>query len=94
MRLVTSSEPVKGEPPPLRHFKAYLILGLIGVFGFNLFFFLGMASTSPVNGALIMALNPTGGFTAAMHHWMNAMGSITAHASPALVCAHTAARSP
>lgn len=47
-----------GERPPLRHFKAYLILGLLGVFGFNLFFFLGMASTSPVNGALIMALNP------------------------------------
>src|SRR6267378_8557377 len=49
---------IKGEPPPWRHFKAYLILGLIGVFGFNLFFFLGLASTSPVNGALIMALNP------------------------------------
>ena len=49
---------IKGEPPPLRHFKVYLILGLLGVFGFNLFFFLGMASTSPVNGALIMALNP------------------------------------
>jgi drug/metabolite transporter (DMT)-like permease len=49
---------IKGERPPLRHFKAYLILGLLGVFGFNLFFFLGMASTSPVNGALIMALNP------------------------------------
>lgn len=49
---------INGERPPLRHFRAYLILGLIGVFGFNLFFFLGMASTSPVNGALIMALNP------------------------------------
>jgi drug/metabolite transporter (DMT)-like permease len=49
---------IKGEPPPLRHFKAYLVLGLMGVFGFNLFFFLGMASTTPVNGALIMALNP------------------------------------
>jgi len=49
---------INGERPPLRHLKAYLILGLIGVFGFNLFFFLGMSSTSPVNGALIMALNP------------------------------------
>jgi drug/metabolite transporter (DMT)-like permease len=49
---------IHGERPPLRHFKAYLILGLIGVFGFNVFFFLGMANTSPVNGALIMALNP------------------------------------
>lgn len=48
----------RGERVPLRHAKTYLILGIVGVFGFNLFFFLGMASTSPVNGALIMALNP------------------------------------
>jgi drug/metabolite transporter (DMT)-like permease len=41
-----------------RHARIYLILGLLGVFGFNLFFFLGMSSTSPVNGALIMGLNP------------------------------------
>src|ERR1700730_9257990 len=49
---------ISGERPPFRHFNAFLILGVIGVCGFNLFFFLGMASTSPVNGALIMALNP------------------------------------
>ncbi len=48
----------RGERVPLRHGKTYVTLGLVGVFGFNLFFFLGMASTSPVNGALIMALNP------------------------------------
>ena len=36
----------------------YLLLGLIGVFGFNAFFFLGMKYTSPLNGALIMAANP------------------------------------
>ena len=48
----------RGERVPLRHGKTYLTLGIVGVFGFNLFFFLGMASTSPVNGALIMALNP------------------------------------
>jgi drug/metabolite transporter (DMT)-like permease len=42
----------------MRYGRTYLALGLVGVFGFNLFFFLGMASTSPVNGALIMALNP------------------------------------
>ena len=46
------------ERVPLRYFKTYLILGIVGVFGFNLFFFLGMQSTSAVNGALIMALNP------------------------------------
>lgn len=48
----------RGERVPLRHGKTYLTLGIVGVFSFNLFFFLGMASTSPVNGALIMALNP------------------------------------
>jgi drug/metabolite transporter (DMT)-like permease len=48
----------RGERVPLRHGRIYLTLGIVGVFGFNLFFFLGMASTSPVNGALIMALNP------------------------------------
>ncbi|MDA8192485.1 MAG: EamA family transporter [Thermaerobacter sp.] len=36
----------------------YLVLGVVGVFGFNTFFFLGMKSTSAVNGALIMASNP------------------------------------
>jgi drug/metabolite transporter (DMT)-like permease len=46
------------ERIPLRHLPVYLILGLLGVFGFNLFFFLGMQSTSAANGALIMALNP------------------------------------
>jgi drug/metabolite transporter (DMT)-like permease len=49
---------LRGERVPLRHARTYLTLGIVGVFGFNLFFFLGMASTSPVNGALIMALNP------------------------------------
>lgn len=43
---------------PLSHWKAYLILGVVGVFGFNLFFFLGMETSSAINGALIMALNP------------------------------------
>jgi len=46
------------ESIPLRHLKTYLTLGVVGVFGFNLFFFLGMETTSTINGALIMALNP------------------------------------
>jgi drug/metabolite transporter (DMT)-like permease len=46
------------ESVPLRHLRIYVILGLMGVFGFNLFFFLGMQSTSATNGALIMATNP------------------------------------
>lgn len=48
----------KGENLSFRHAKTYLMLGIVGVFGFNLLFFLGMQSTSVVNGALIMALNP------------------------------------
>jgi drug/metabolite transporter (DMT)-like permease len=41
-----------------RNAKVFLALGVIGVFGFNIFFFLGMKWTSPLNGALIMATNP------------------------------------
>lgn len=48
----------RNERVPVRYIKTYIILGLVGVFGFNLFFFLGMQTTSAVNGALIMALNP------------------------------------
>jgi drug/metabolite transporter (DMT)-like permease len=42
----------------LRYLRNYVILGLVGVFGFNIFFFLGLQTTSAVNAALIMALNP------------------------------------
>lgn len=49
---------LRRERVPLRYFGIYTKLGLIGVFGFNFFFFLGMRTASPVNGALIMALNP------------------------------------
>jgi len=55
MLLITFS---RGETVPLRYIKTYALLGLVGVFGYNLFFFLGMQSTSAVSGALIMALNP------------------------------------
>jgi len=55
MLLITLS---RGETVPLRYIKTYTLLGLVGVFGFNLFFFLGMQTTSAVSGALIMALNP------------------------------------
>lgn len=36
----------------------YVLLGLVGVFGFNFFFFLGMKHTEAINGSLIMATNP------------------------------------
>jgi drug/metabolite transporter (DMT)-like permease len=49
---------LKGQRVPLRHAKIYALLGLVGIGGFNLLFFFGMQSTSAVNGALIMALNP------------------------------------
>ncbi|KAF0224924.1 MAG: putative efflux [Rhodospirillaceae bacterium] len=44
--------------PLIRHFRAYTLLGLVGVGGFNVLFFLGMQMTSAVNGALIMAISP------------------------------------
>ncbi|GAA4707996.1 DMT family transporter [Brevibacillus fulvus] len=45
-------------PALKRNWLIYLILGIIGVFGFNLLLFKGMESTSALNGALIMATNP------------------------------------
>lgn len=42
----------------IRHWKAWLLLGLTGVVGFNVFFFLALEITSAVNAALIMALSP------------------------------------
>lgn len=44
---------------PLRYNAgAYLLLGLVGIGGFNLLFFYALQSTSPANAALIMATNP------------------------------------
>ena len=36
----------------------FLVLGIVGIFGFNTLFFVGLKYTSPVNGALVMATNP------------------------------------
>ena len=41
-----------------RNWRGALLVGLIGLFGFNLFFFLGINFTSPINAALIVSLNP------------------------------------
>lgn len=36
----------------------FILLGLCGITGFNLAFFIGLQTTSPINGALIMATSP------------------------------------
>ena len=36
----------------------YVVLGIVGIFGFNALFFIGLEYTSPLNGALIMGTNP------------------------------------
>ena len=41
-----------------RNAVSYVVLGIVGIFGFNALFFVGLKYTSPVNGALIMGLNP------------------------------------
>ncbi|WP_038084889.1 DMT family transporter [Tumebacillus flagellatus] len=41
-----------------QNFRSFVLLGLIGVFGFNVLFFVGLKYTSAVNGSLIMATNP------------------------------------
>ncbi|MBM9500853.1 EamA family transporter [Leptospira sp. 201903071] len=38
--------------------KSFIFLGIVGVFGFNFFFFLGMKKASPINAAIIVALSP------------------------------------
>ncbi|APJ04970.1 DMT family transporter [Silvanigrella aquatica] len=40
------------------NYKIYIVLGIIGIAGFNELFFWGMKYTTPLNGALIMATNP------------------------------------
>lgn len=42
----------------LHQSKLLLLVGIVGIFGFNYFFFLGLATTSAINAALIMSLNP------------------------------------
>src|SRR5258708_660539 len=50
---------LKGQAVPLiRHGRAYAILGLVGIGGFNVLFFYGLQMTSAVNGAVNMAINP------------------------------------
>ncbi len=41
-----------------KNLKGISLTGFIGLFGFNLFFFLGLMNTSAVNAALIISLNP------------------------------------
>jgi drug/metabolite transporter (DMT)-like permease len=59
-----------------RNLKPMLIMGAIGIFGFNIALFFGLARTSPINGGLIMAFYP----------------AITAVLSTALNREHIAAR--
>lgn len=40
------------------NWKPLILLGLCGITGFNLAFFIGLQTTSPLNGALIMATSP------------------------------------
>ncbi len=41
-----------------RHSGGLLLVGVIGLFGFNFLFFLGLEYTSALNGALIISFNP------------------------------------
>lgn len=42
----------------IKNIKGISLTGFIGLFGFNLFFFLGLMNSSAVNAALIVSLNP------------------------------------
>jgi drug/metabolite transporter (DMT)-like permease len=41
-----------------RHWRVHILLSVLGIVGFNLFFFHAMQNTSADNGALVMATNP------------------------------------
>ncbi|TGK06615.1 hypothetical protein EHO59_00280 [Leptospira semungkisensis] len=41
-----------------RSLLAFIFLGIIGVFGFNFFFFIGMKKASPMNAAIVVATSP------------------------------------
>ncbi|TGK02592.1 hypothetical protein EHQ53_13635 [Leptospira langatensis] len=41
-----------------RSLLAFIFLGIIGVFGFNFFFFIGMKKASPMNAAIVVAISP------------------------------------
>lgn len=41
-----------------KNLNGITLTGFIGLFGFNLFFFLGLQNTSAINAALIVSLNP------------------------------------
>lgn len=41
-----------------KNIKGISLTGFIGLFGFNLFFFLGLMNSSAINAALIVSLNP------------------------------------
>lgn len=42
----------------IKNIKGISLTGFIGLFGFNIFFFLGLMNSSAVNAALIVSLNP------------------------------------
>lgn len=42
----------------IKNIKGISLTGFVGLFGFNLFFFLGLMNSSAVNAALIVSLNP------------------------------------
>lgn len=41
-----------------KHFKGFFLAGFVGLFGFSIFFFLGLKYTSALNAALQVSLNP------------------------------------
>lgn len=58
MVMVTSWRREELLPPARQYAGRYLLLGAVGVMGFNLLFFFAMQTSSAVNAALIMATNP------------------------------------
>ncbi len=56
--IVFSWNTIKTTNFKLLPIKGILLIGFVGLFGFNIFFFMGLQYTSSLNAALIVSLNP------------------------------------
>jgi drug/metabolite transporter (DMT)-like permease len=56
--LIAGHREIFGTPVTGRDWPNFILLGLTGIFAYNVFFMYAMKYTSPVNGSLITAINP------------------------------------
>ncbi|MFI0429311.1 DMT family transporter [Mariniflexile sp. HMF6888] len=58
MLLLLSIKEISSLKITTQNIKGLSLVGIVGLFGFNVFFFLGLQHSSAINAALIISLNP------------------------------------